>query len=103
MTDWFMIEAKTWRAFDCQPVVGESLLKPSRKDRVRIKKRNQVSIGVDRFRQVMDSPNPPQTRDEAVKSVIGSFGYFLAIIFPQYALLIQIITVAWELLQNMEA
>ena len=97
---WYTLESKAWRAFDCNPTPAESLVKPSRTDRARQRKRVQVSDVVVRFRKTMESSQPPKSRDEAIRNVIGLIGSLLSYIFPQYALLISIISFLWDELED---
>jgi hypothetical protein len=48
----------------------------------------------------MESSQPPKSRDEAIRNVIGLIGSLLSYFLPQYALLISIISFLWDELED---
>ena len=91
--DWQQIEQAAFHAYVTLPVVATS---PGKRDKFRRQRAGQVSLACRRFRDVMESENPPVNKDEAIRQVVGLIGRVLAIIFPQYALLISIIGFLWD-------
>jgi hypothetical protein len=91
--EWMRIEQAAFRAYVTLPAVGTS---PSKRDKFRRQRAGQVSLACRRFRSAMESETPPKTKDEAIRQVVGLIGRLLAIIFPQYALLISIIGFLWD-------
>lgn len=49
------------------------------------------------FYRVMNSENPPQSREEAARRALGFLGMFFASIFPQYALAIKVAFFLWDI------
>lgn len=94
--DQSSIEARLWVAMDCQPL-PTGLRK---EDRQRTKKRQQVTAVSDKFFDVMNSENPPQSREEVIRLTIGTLGMVLAYIFPQYALAIRVAGWLWDYLHG---
>jgi hypothetical protein len=91
--DWGRIEQAGFREFVSNAVASVS---HSKRHRVREKRREQFSEAFRNFRDVMESDKPPQNKDEAIRQVVGLIGRLLSIIFPQYALLISIISFLWD-------
>lgn len=48
------------------------------------------------FHRVMNSENPPKSREEAARRALGFLGMFFASIFPQYALAIKVAFFLWD-------
>lgn len=95
--DQIRIEAKLWVAMDCHPLPGWSLTTAGKKKyRQREQKRKQVSQASDKFFDVMNSDNPPQSREEAISLIVGTLGKLLSFVFPQYALMISVVVWLWD-------
>ena len=90
--DAYDIEAKAWRAFDVMPL-SAGILKESKAQR---RKRTQISDTVARGLEVLESRNPPKSRDQAIKMIVGSAAMALAFFFPQYRLAIQVAGWLWD-------
>ena len=63
------------------------------------KRERQLQSAFDQFRYVMESDNPPRSKEEAIRQVLGLLRRGLGMlswIFPQYALLIAIIGFLWD-------
>jgi hypothetical protein len=71
-------------------------LSASRRVKFREKRSVQLLTTCIQFRKQMESESPPETREEAIRRIVGVLGTLLAIVFPQYALLIQIISFLWD-------
>ena len=91
--DWMTIEQAAFREYVTLPTVATS---PGKREKFRKQRSGQVSFALRRFRDAMESEDPPKTKDEAIRRVVGLIGRLLAIIFPQYALLISIIGFLWD-------
>lgn len=98
--DWIKIEHAAFRQFVTNPAAAEF---PKTRERLRRQRTGQVSLACRRFRSVMESEQPPKTKDEAIRQVVGLIGRLLSIIFPQYALLISIIGFLWDVSTGNEA
>lgn len=91
--DWERIERAAWDEFVSRPAMK---LGASRRVRFREKRSVQLLTTTMKFRAAMESPNPPRTKDEAIRQIVGLLGSILAILFPQYGLLISIISFLWD-------
>lgn len=63
------------------------------------KRERQLQSTFDQFRAAMESDNPPNSKEEAVRQVAGLLRRVLGAlswVFPQYSLLIQIIGFLWD-------
>ena len=63
------------------------------------KRERQLQSAFNQFRYVMESDNPPRSKEEAIRQVLGLLRTGLGMlswIFPQYALLIAIIGFLWD-------
>lgn len=89
--DQLNIRTKVFEAFDCQQLPAGR-----REDKKRAKLRRHVSETTDAFFDAVNSDNPPQSRDEAIRLTIGALGMLLAYLFPQYALAIKIAGWLWD-------
>ena len=49
------------------------------------------------FYRVMNSENPPKSREEAARRALGFLGMFFVSIFPQYALAIKVAFFLWDI------
>lgn len=91
--DWERIERAAWDHFVSSPAMS---LGASRRVKFREKRSVQLLTTCIQFRKQMESDSPPETREEAIRRIVGVLGTLLAIVFPQYALLIQIISFLWD-------
>ena len=91
--DILRIEGEALRHFQCASV-GASWKEP----RDRIRKRDAVSKTVARGMEVLNSDNPPKSRDEAIRLIVGVVAMALAFLFPQYKLAIQVAGWLWDYL-----
>jgi hypothetical protein len=81
-------------AFDCnQYVLGVKNDPPARR-----KKRDAVSATVARGMEVLNSDNPPKSKEEAIRAIAGAVAMALAFLFPQYRLMIQVAGWLWDYL-----
>jgi hypothetical protein len=94
--DQATIEARLWVAMDCQPL-ATGLRK---EDKQRVRKRQRVTAASDKFFEIMNSDNPPQSREEVIRLTIGTLGMVLAYLFPQYALAIRVAGWLWDYLHG---
>ena len=91
------IEARLWIAEDCHPLSATGLSKKTRRqERERAAKRAKVSAISDRFFDAVNSESPPQSRDEAIRIVVGTLGMLLSYLFPQLALAIRVAGWLWD-------
>ena len=95
--NWDRLYFQAYRQFDCDTlshvVAGDRGLK--RKDlEKRTRKQRDVQGTLNRFRSLMESPNPPRTKKEAVAALSPIVAYLLWSIFKMLA--IQIIEWAWD-------
>ena len=95
-SDAYSIEAKAWREFGVAPIAA-GVLKESRAQR---QKRNRISETVATGLELLESNNPPKSRDEAIRMIVGAVGMALAILFPQYRLAIQVAGWLWDYLHG---
>ena len=91
--DWDRIEQAGYTKFVGIPVAEAS---PRKRAKLRQKRQEQFSEAYRHFRDVMESEQPPASKEEAIRQIVGLFGKLLAVIFPQYALLISIIGFLWD-------
>jgi hypothetical protein len=66
----------------------------------RQRKRERVTATVDKGLEVLASKNPPQSREEAIRAIVGVVVMALAAIFPQYRLAIQVAGWLWDYLHG---
>ena len=66
----------------------------------RKKRRRTVDQTIERGINVLESSNPPRSRDAAIRSIVGPLAFVLALIFPQYALAIRVAGWLWDYLQG---
>jgi hypothetical protein len=62
--------------------------------RKRHQKKQRIGDTLTRFRTLMESPNPPKTKQEAVAALSPIMAYLLWSIFKMFA--VQIIEWAWD-------
>jgi hypothetical protein len=95
--NWDQLYVETYRRFDCDDLshivayhrgFGKFDLKK------RKKKQRNVETTLSRFRSLMESPNPPRTKEVAVKALSPVVAYLLWSVFKFLA--IQIIEWAWD-------
>lgn len=91
--DAYRIEAEAWRAFQVAPLASAGMLKEPKSQRL---KRTRISETVARGLEVLESDNPPKSRDEAIKRIVGAGLMLLAFLFPQYRLAIQVAGWLWD-------
>jgi len=89
------IESECYRHFGVDAVSRGS--RGGRKDR----KRDQITDVILRFRSVMNAPNPPKTKQEAVRAVGGITALLLSYLFRQLAVLV--VEWLWDRLSAEEA
>ena len=94
--DAYRIEAEAWRAFKVAPLAA-GVLKESRAQRA---KRREISRTVTKGLEVLDSNNPPKSEDEAIRMIVGALGMALSFLFPQYRLMIQVVSWLWGYTHN---
>ncbi len=91
--DWDRIYSAAYGEFVTMELVATH---PRKRSQVREKRVLQVEQAFRRFRDVIEDRNPPRSKDEAIRRIVGLLGTLLAIVFPQYALLIRIIGFLWD-------
>jgi hypothetical protein len=64
----------------------------------RRKKRDRVSATIAAGLDVLDSDNPPKSKEEAIRRIVGAVAIALAFLFPQYRLAIQVAGWLWDYL-----
>ncbi len=91
------IERRLWVVEDCYPLAGVGMSPRSRReDREREAKRKSVSAASDKFFDAMNSDSPPQSREDAIRIVVGVFGILLSYLFPQFAIAIRVAGWLWD-------
>ena len=91
--DAYQIEAHAWRHFQVAPLASATWMKESKAQRL---KRTRISDTVARGLEVLESDNPPKSRDEAIRRIVGAGLMLLAFLFPQYRLAIQVAGWLWD-------
>lgn len=61
--------------FECYPKAVSMFQKPDRKA---ARKRDQIGNTIDRFRKLMSGPNPPKTKQQAVKALSPILAFLLS-------------------------
>lgn len=79
-------------SYDGNPVAKERHRRLSESDRVAAK-----------MHSLMTSGKPPKSREQAIKSTVGTLAFILQFVFPQYALLIKLAGMAWDLMTGGQA
>lgn len=87
--DIHQIESEAWKKFNCHPMAVASRDIPKR-----LGKRDKVSKIVEKYFAVMNSDNPPLTKEQAVEMVAPFFTLLLSLFFKQLAVLV--IEWLWE-------
>ena len=64
------------------------------------RERKAITDTASAFHSVVTSDNPPQSRDEAIRSTVGTLGWVLSFLFPQYAIAIKVAAFLWDLWQQ---
>lgn len=88
-SDIYRIEAEAWKKFDCHPMAVAS-----RDIYKRVSKRDKVSKIVEKYFAVMNSDDPPLTKEQAVEMVAPFMTLLLSLFFKQLA--VQLIEWLWE-------
>ena len=94
--DWDRICRALNEEFIWRPVAS---MKQNKRMPFAAKRERQLQSTFDQFRAAMESDNPPQSKEEAIRRVAGLLRNLLGAlswIFPQYALLIAIIGFLWD-------
>ena len=78
------------------PTFGGTFARQRRAEREREAIRETASA----FHRVVNGANPPQSRDEAIRSTVGVLGWVLSFLFPQYAIAIKVAGFLWDLLHG---
>ncbi len=86
--DIYQIESEAWKKFDCQPLAA------GRDNPKRSGKRDKVSRIVEKYFNVMNSDDPPLTKEQAVEMVSPFFALLLSLFFKQLSVLV--IEWLWE-------
>jgi hypothetical protein len=61
------------------------------------RERQAIKDTASAFHSVVTSDNPPQTREQAIRSTVGTLGWVLSFLFPQYSLAIKVAGFLWDL------
>jgi hypothetical protein len=86
--DIYQIESEAWKHFQCQPLAaGRDIPK-------RMGKRDKVSRIVEKYFAVMNSDDPPLTKEAAVEMVAPFMTLLLSLFFKQLA--VMVIEWLWE-------
>jgi hypothetical protein len=86
--DIYQIESEAWKHFQCQPLAaGRDIPK-------RLGKRDKVSKIVEKYFAVMNSDDPPLTKEQAVEMVAPFMTLLLSLFFKQLA--VMVIEWLWE-------
>ena len=64
------------------------------------RERKAIKDTASAFHKVVNSTTPPATREEAIKSTVGTLGWVLSFLFPQYAIAIKVAAFLWDLWQQ---
>ena len=95
--NWDTLYRDAYREFDCEylsPDVCSARRIGSKQLRKRHEKKQQVGDTLNHFRNLMNSENPPRTKQEAVKALSPVVAYLLWSIFKVLA--VKIIEWAWD-------
>lgn len=95
--NWDTLNAKAYKQFDCQwlSAVERHENKVSERQRKRrLEKQRQVGATMAKFRQAMESANPPKSKSEAVKMLSPLLTWLLWSVFK--SLTIMVIEWAWD-------
>jgi hypothetical protein len=95
--DEFVIEAEAWKSHGVGPLPAQTMLKQSKAERKqRTAKREAISRTVTKGLEVLESNNPPRSREEAIRRIVGAGLMLVAFLFPQYRLAIQVAGWLWD-------
>lgn len=97
------LEVAAHEKFGCGNLAMAKATRNHREQRHLSRQRQDIADKTSAFGKVMNSPNPPQTRDEAIESTMGVLGMILSYLFPQYRLAISIIGFLWDMWQRNSA
>ena len=95
--NWDKLYTQAYNYFDCEylsPDVCSARNIGMSQVRKRHQKKQRIGDTLTRFRTLMESPNPPKTKAEAVKALSPVIGYLLWSIFKMFA--IRVIEWAWD-------
>lgn len=86
--------------FDCRMyATGET--SRGKEGKRRAKKQETIHATIDRFRDVMNSGNPPRTKQEAVEMVAPFLTLLLSMLFKQLA--VQVIEWLWDQMESQDS
>ncbi len=95
--NWDKLYSDAFQQFNCEylsPDVCSSRGIGMAQVRRRHQKKQKVGDTLNHFRNLMESPNPPKTKEEAVRAIAPIIGYLLWSIFKM--LIVRIIEWAWD-------
>ena len=95
--NWDRLYTEAYKQFDCEyisPDVCSARGIGMSQVRKRHQKKQRIGDTLNHFRNLMNSANPPRTKEEAVKALSPVVAYLLWSIFKM--LVIQIIEWAWD-------
>jgi hypothetical protein len=84
--------------FKVTPQAVSMFRKPNKKE---ARKREQIAETLDRFRKVMSSQYPPQTKQQAVQAIAPLLTIILSMVFKQFA--IEVIEWLWDQLESQDS
>lgn len=61
------------------------------------RERQAITDTASAFFKVVNSNSLPQSRDQAIRSTVGTLGWVLSFLFPQYSLAIKVAGFLWDL------
>jgi hypothetical protein len=61
------------------------------------RERKAIKETASAFHRVVNSATPPATREEAIQSTVGTLGWVLSFLFPQYAIAIKVAAFLWDI------
>lgn len=85
---WDSLEQECQKHFDCEAVAEGFNDNSGGRIGRRRDKRVRISKTFERFRKVMAGPNPPRTKQEAVRAVGGIGALLLSYLFRQLAVMV---------------
>lgn len=104
IVDWSEIYNSTYRELDCEWLPANIRHKRKISDRGhqrREAKQRRVRETLDKFRALMESGNPPKTKEEAVKALSPILSYLLWSLFK--SLFIKAVEWAWDRYQDQDS
>ena len=101
--NWDKLYTQAYQQFDCHylspDVCGSRGISMSQV-RKRHQKKQRIGDTLNHFRNLMESANPPKTKQEAVKALSPIIGYLLWSIFKMF--IVQVIEWAWDQYQEQQ-